>query len=304
VPALRPLELPTGTLSATSTPLWVAVDHGMFRRHGFEAEVIGLAPAAVTQAVQSGSVPFAATTGSTVSAFASGARDLVIIAGLLNKVLFQLVAQPEIARIDDLRGRTVGSSASGSTATIALEAVLRRAGLEPDRDVAVAYLRDQPSILTGLLSGQTAAGMMSTPFNKQAQNQGYRLLFDTADSDIEILGLHIASTRGVLEREPEMARRFLMAYVEAIQFARQEPAGTVESIMRGTRNDDRALAEEAYVLYRRVWDPWPSARALQTLLDNLDVPGARDVRPDQLIDTSILRDLEASGWLGQHLSPP
>ena len=66
----------------------------------------------------------------------------------------------------------------------------------------------------------------------------------------------------------------------------------------------RAAAEEAYELYRKLWDPWPSPRALQTLLDNLDAPEARDVRPDQLIDTSLLRELEASGWLARHLTPP
>jgi ABC-type nitrate/sulfonate/bicarbonate transport system substrate-binding protein len=108
----------------------------------------------------------------------------------------------------------------------------------------------------------------------------------------------------VLESEPDLARRFVMAYVEAVQYARQEPAGTIEAMMRGTRNEDRALAEDAYAMYRKVWDPWPSARALRVLLDSLDVPEARELQPEQLIDAGILRELEASGWLGQHLSPP
>ncbi|HZU05499.1 MAG TPA: ABC transporter substrate-binding protein [Chloroflexota bacterium] len=303
-PSLLKLEVPTATLSATSTPLWVAVDYGFFRRYGFDAEVKGLAPAAATQAIQSGSVPFGATAGSTVTAFVGGARELVYIAGLLNKVLFQLVAQPEVARVEDLRGKAVGTSTAGSSAAIALTEALRRYGLEPDRDVAVLYLRDQPGILTGLLSGQIAAGFLASPYNRQARVQGYRLLLDTADLDIAILGLNITTTRGVIERERDTARRFLMAYIEAIEFARRQPAATIESIMRGTRNDDRALAEEAYQLYRAVWDPWPSAQAIQTFLDNLDVPGARDVRPEQLIDDSLLQELEASGWLAAHLSPP
>ena len=303
-PPLRTLEVPTATLSATSTPLWVAVDHGFFRRHGFEVEVKGLAPAAATQAVQTGSVPFAATAGSTITAFVSGARELTYVAGLLNKVLFQLVAQPDITRIEELRGKTVGTSTSGSSASIALSEALKRYGLEPGRDVTLVYLREQPAIMTGVLTGQVPAGFLAAPFNSQARAQGARLLYDTADSDIEIMGLNITTTHAVLERERDMARRFVMAYIEAIEFARRNPEPTIESIMRGTRNDDRQLAAESYALYRPVWDPWPSAKAIQTLLDNLDVPGVAEARPEQMIDDSVLRELQASGWLATHLAPP
>src|SRR5262245_23294090 len=76
-PPLRSVELPTATVSATSAPLWVGVDYGMFRRYGLDVEVTGMAPAATTQAVQSGSVPLAATAGAAVTAFANGADELV-----------------------------------------------------------------------------------------------------------------------------------------------------------------------------------------------------------------------------------
>jgi|SRR5579884_1771336 len=298
------IELPTATLSATSTPLWVGVDQGLFRRYGFDATVVGLAPAAATQAVQSGSVPFAATAGSTASAFVSGARDLVFVAGLLNKVLFQLVGQPQYTRVEEMRGKTVGTSTRGSSSDIALKEGFRSFGLDPDRDVSIIYLRDQPGILSGLFGGQIAAGFLASPYNKQARDQGYNLLFDTANLDVQILGLNITTTRGRLERDPDSVRRFLMGYVEAIEYARRNPDETIETIMRGTRSDDRALAADSYALYRAVWDPWPSPRALQTFLDNLDVPGASDVRAEELIDDHILRELQSSGWLDQHLSPP
>ncbi len=303
-PPLARIEVPSATLSATSTPLWVGVDYGLFRRYGFDATIVGLAPAAATQAVQSGSVPFAATAGSTASAFVSGAHDLVYVAGLLNKVLFQLVAQPQYTRVDDMRGKTIGTSTRGSSSDIALKEGLRSYGLDPDRDVQILYLRDQAGIFTGLVNGQTAGGFLASPFNKQARDQGYNLLFDTANLDVEILGLNITTTRGLLERDPESVRRFLMGYVESIEYARRNPDGTIDSIMRGTKSDDRALAADSYQLYRAVWDPWPSVRALQTFLDNLDVPGASEVRAEQLIDDRVLRDLQSSGWLAQHLSPP
>ena len=68
---------------------------------------------------------------------------------------------------------------------------------------------------------------------------------------------------------------------------------------------DRTLAEESYDLYRAIWDVKLSPPAIQKLLDaSDDVPGAKDVKAEQMIDDRLLRDLEASGWLAQHLTPP
>ncbi len=108
----------------------------------------------------------------------------------------------------------------------------------------------------------------------------------------------------MLQRDYEGARRFLMAYVEAVQFARHQRAPTVDSIMRGTRNESRELAEDSYDLYQAIWDVHLSPGAIAALLADLDLPGARDVRPEQMIDDRILRELQASGWLAQHLTPP
>lgn len=306
-PAARPLQHVTvtaGAASASTAPLWVGVDHGHFARYGIEVEVTAMPAATATQALQSGSVPFAATSASSVAAIASGAHDLVFIAGGINKALFQILAQPDVARIEDLRGRTAGASTPGASASVALIDILRQHGLEPDRDVPLLYLREQPAILSGLLSGQVAAGVVASPFNKQGRDQGLRLLVDIGQSDFEIFGQSLTTTRGLLERDYDLARRLVMGYVDAIEFSRRQPGPTIDSIMRGTRSDDRADAEEAYELYRTVWDPRLSAKAMQTLIDNTDVPGARDLRPEQVFDERILRELDASGWLAQHLSPP
>ena len=94
-----------------------------------------------------------------------------------------------------------------------------------------------------------------------------------------------------------------MAYVEAIQLARDQPAAAVEAIVRGSGNSNRAQAEAAYDVYRPTWNPWPSERALQALLDELPQPEARTARPADMIDLSILRELERSGWLAAHYRP-
>src|SRR5437764_4304198 len=89
-----------------------------------------------------------------------------------------------------------------------------------------------------------------------------------------------------------MVRRFPMAWGESVQVARYQRDATVDSIMRGTRSEDRALAEESYDQYRTIWDVKLSPAAIQKLIDGSDdVPSAKDVRAELLIDDRLLCEL-------------
>jgi ABC-type nitrate/sulfonate/bicarbonate transport system substrate-binding protein len=299
-PALRKLDLPLAAISASLAPIWVAVDYGLFLRHGLEVEANGMSPASASQALTAGSSPVGVTGGSTVTAWLGGSTELVFIAGLTNTALFEIIGRPEIASLDDLRGKAAGSTSAGSGATMAMYETLRRNGIEPERDVTISYLRDQPGVLTGLVTGAVQGAVLSSPFTELARGQGMRPLLDMRELAIPLVALNITSTRGQLERDPDLLRSFLMGYIEGLQYTRDYPAETVESIVRGTRTDNRADAESGYRLYNPDWSPWPSEAAIQTVLNNLDVPGATTARPAELIDDRLLRDLERSGWLAEH----
>jgi ABC-type nitrate/sulfonate/bicarbonate transport system substrate-binding protein len=208
--------------------------------------------------------------------------------------------KPDILRMEDLRGKSVGLATPGSSPAVAMAELVRRHGMEPDRDVMFTYLRDSSATVAGLLSGSVQGVVTGSPQAEYALGEGNRLLLDMRELNLPILGINISSTRGTIEREPDLLRRVLMAYIEGIQCARDHPADAVTTMMRATSIDDRNLAELAYREYTEIWDPWPSEAGIQTLLDSIDVPAAKTVRPAEMIDTRFLRDLEQSGWLAQH----
>jgi NitT/TauT family transport system substrate-binding protein len=296
----RTLGFALSAISPAVAPVWVGAEQGLFRRHGVELELVSMSPASTNQALTAGSVAFSSGGGSSVTAMVGGASDLVFVAGLMNKAHFKIVARPEIARFEDLRGKAAGSTSAGSGASIALYEALRRNGLEPTRDVEITYLRETPNVVAGLLAGVVHGAALAPPFSEQVQTQGARLLMDLREHDIPLTGNNITTTRTFLAREPELSRQFLMGYIEAIQFARDHRAESIEAIVRGTRNEDRAEAESAYGIFRDMWSPWPSEAAIQTILNNLDEPGAKSARPADMIDDRILRELERSGWLAEH----
>jgi NitT/TauT family transport system substrate-binding protein len=303
-PAVRSIPFALTTVSGSIAPIWVAVDQGVLRRYGIDLDLVSMSPAAVNQALIAGNIALATSGGSAVSAYVGGATDLVFIGGLMNKAHFKIMGTSEIARIEDLRGKTAGSSTAGSGASMALFETLRRFGLEPHRDVEIVYLREQPNIVSGLVTGAIQGAVLAPPFTDQVQSQGARVLVDMREFGIDLAGTNITTTRDFLRREPALARAFLMAWVETMQFVRDHPAETVESILRGTRSTDRAQAEDAYATFRDLWSPWLSEPAITTILNNLDEPSAKTARPADMIDDRILRELERSGWLAAHYTGP
>ena len=303
-PEPRAFPVAVSALSASVTPLWVADEQGIFLRYGLAPEFSDMSPASTSQALSAGSVPIAISGGSSVVAWLSGAADRVFIAGVNDKALLKVMTHtPEVTRVDHLRGRSVATTTPGSGGSMALFAALRRLNVEPNRDAEITYLRDQPTVLASVLTGAVAAGALPSPFNEQATANGARLLIDVDELGIRVALNHVTSTRGQLNQERDMLRGFVMAYVEGLQYARDHADAAVAAIMHGTRQDSRADAEQAYQLYRDAWSPWISEDGIQTVLDNTDIPAARTARPGDIVDLSLVRELDASGWLAAHCRP-
>jgi ABC-type nitrate/sulfonate/bicarbonate transport system substrate-binding protein len=227
----------------------------------------------------------------------------VFVAGGVNRAVFKVMSRPDIASVQDLRGRMLGNTAPTSSGTLALFETLRRFGLEPNRDYSMTYLREQSAVLAALLSNTIQGTVLGTPLSEEAEAQGMRVLVDMRDLPIDMMSSYVTTTRALVADDPDLVRRFLMAYLEGMQLARDDPALAVEALLRGSGDPNRLHAEAAYAVYRTVWDPWPSPAGIQGILDYMEEPGARTARAEDMIDLGPLRELERSGWLGAHVRP-
>src|SRR3954468_6660683 len=114
-PPLRQLNVPLVSSAATMVPFWVAAEHGLFRRYGLEPELVTMPPATAAQALSAGSAPIAVAGGSVVSAWVGGATDLVFVAGVSQRAPYRIIVRPEITRVEDLRGKSIGQTTPGSS---------------------------------------------------------------------------------------------------------------------------------------------------------------------------------------------
>ena len=111
----RKLSLAYSTVGPSGTGLWMAKEIGAFEKYGINADLIFISSGpVVVQALIGGDLHGGlAATNAVISAVMAGA-PLVSVMSLVNRPYFRLWVQPEITRIEDLRGKTLGVSRFGS----------------------------------------------------------------------------------------------------------------------------------------------------------------------------------------------
>jgi len=104
----------------------------------------------------------------------------------------------------------------GSNTDISARFAIRKAGLQPEKDVALIQLEDYPGIMGGIHSGRIAAGALADPFTDAAKRLGYKEIADLAAMGLEFPFVGIAAKKSYIKDNMDTVQRFVRAYTEAI----------------------------------------------------------------------------------------
>ena len=88
---------------------------------------------------------------------------MIYVASGLPTFVFQMYARPEIRALADLKGKVVAVTQPAASTDDASRIVLKRNGLEPDKDVRIMYAQDTNNVLNSLSVGNVAAGILFGP---------------------------------------------------------------------------------------------------------------------------------------------
>lgn len=308
-PAPRPVRMAYGFISTTVIPMWIALDQGIFTKYGLDVNTTLLQTSAqIAPAMAAGEVDVALTAGAGVVDIDLAGGDQVLIASLQNEMRFFVHGQPDVRRIEDLRGRQIGITRRGSGINLAAELVLARAGLEPGRDVALQELGTVQNAFAALSSGQVAAVVLRAPTTFLAERGGYPVLVDVKDLHVPYSQGALAVTRTTLAERYELVRDFMKAFVEALGLARRDPVLAKRLLAENTQTTDQEIIDRSYAMWIEDidWTLEPATAPVQTVLDQRapELPAARSAKPEDFVDTRIINELRASGFLAQALGTP
>lgn len=297
----RVINVAVPAVSLLQAPLFVAIDAGAFKKYGMEVRYV-VTGARTIQALVGGSVQFAQGVSSrTVPAAVLGGADAVLIANFSDKLLFTMHSPPEINSLQDLKGKVVGVSGIGGSTDFATRLALRDAGLVPDKDVAIRGVGGVPETVAALKAKVIQAGTLSPPSSFVAQKAGFKILFDMSTLGVDYVSSGLGVRKAALAANRSEAKQFLMAMIEGAKILTSDEEFSLRVLTKHTRISDREVLRQSYNYLRPYFLklPYASARAIKDTLEALakDLPKAKDADPKDFIDNSVLKEIEATGYI-------
>lgn len=293
------------SVSALHSAVWVAEQKGLFRKHGIETEVIvtGQGGTAGIGALLANDIQMASSAGDVLVAAALRGGDTVMVAGVVNKGLQRIVTRPDIKTPTDLRGKRIGVTRIGAVSHSVLLMMLPRWKMTVN-DIQVMQVGSSPNMLASMEKGGIDAAVLTIPSMFVAEDRGYRVLLDMADTDIYYLHTMIATTRAYIKNNRDKVSRFLRGYVEGLAYVKQNKKESIDVVKKKLRigaEQERNLERSIDLLSAKYYEqvPYPSRRGVETVLGFVerDNPKAKGADPKSFVDESLLRDIEQSGLI-------
>ena len=302
----RPLEkliIAYSSVSANMAPLWITQERGFFRKYGLDVQLVFIESGSTTvQSLISKEVAFAQMAGAGVLQSRLRGSDVVLIAGFLNTMDYQLMVDKSITRPDQLKGKTMAVSRFGSSSDFATRYALDKFGLVPDRDVTILEIGSQPARFAALESGKIQAAMVAIPLTRRAKTLGFHALADLQMLGLEYQHTGLATTEALIRARPDLVRNVMKAYVEGIHYYKTRRAGSLGILAKYLKTPNIEVLTEVHEnlgLKLTPQKPYPTLRGIEIMLRELAArdPKARGAKPDEFVNLAFIKELDNSGFI-------
>lgn len=284
--------------STTSMPFFVAQERGFFREEGLEVELIVMQAIQTIQATLANSTQFASATGTAISSAVRGA-DIKVILAVTDRPSFDLIAQPHITSVQQLRGKKIGTGGVGSLAEILARRILAAHGVRPDE---VAILATGPTHLTylSLKAKVIDAAPLQMPLTFTAQDEGFRKLVAAGDVYRSVQG-GLATTKAILSDQPELVTKVVRAMLRATRLIKSDRNYAI-NFLKGPWLD---IGKDPEKIAARVYDVAAPALLENGMVDleiqremiadaSVRAKPAQPILPEQVFDFSIAQKVSAT----------
>lgn len=289
-----------GSASATQMALWLAKEGNYYERHGLNVEVISIPGSSLAlQAMLSGELPIIQAGGAGPIQTNLSGVDTVIIATIAKKFTWWIFSQPGINRVEDLKGKIFGTTRFGTQSDLASRIALRRYGIDPERDITMVQTGGPTETLAAIVARKIHAAAVSPPATLQARKLKLKELLDLSKLDVDYHVNGLVTTHRFMRSNEDTVRRFLMAYIEGAARGLRDKSFAIKAMGKYFRTDDRELLEETYELVIKNFNVPPYPAGIASLLQGLEnqFPKAKGAKPEDFVDSRLVRELDQKGFI-------
>jgi ABC-type nitrate/sulfonate/bicarbonate transport system substrate-binding protein len=160
----------------------------------------------MAQTLVSGEIQMSQMGGPAMVAAGVAGMDVTYVAVALNTT--PIVIMGNVSKMEELKGKSIGVTRYGSNTDISARFAIQKAGLQPEKDVALIQLEEYANILGGMQSGRVAAGSLADPFTEAAKKLGFKEIADIAKMGLEFPFVGIAVKKSYIKDHMDTVQRF------------------------------------------------------------------------------------------------
>ena len=288
---LKKITLGYSTVGPAGTGLWMAKEIGAFEKYGIDADLIFISSGpVVVQALIGGDLQAGLAATNAVIAAVLGGAPLVSVMSLVNRPYYRLWVQPEITRLEELRGKTLGVSRFGSVTDNLTRILLRKKGL--DGAVNVRQMGGTTEMAAAFQRRQIAGAVTSN----LRVDAPMRMLVDLDEMDIQYSNVVIAVSRDFHRRSPETLEGIVRAYIEGVAAAHYQKERTLKVIAKYARLKDPRMMEEFYKDADKFLDRVPRVEP-EAIAPIVEFMGKKPIPLEAIADNSVIDRLVREGFI-------
>jgi len=226
---------------------FIAQDQKLFQKEGVEVELVQFASSSDgLNALNSGKIDIGISFGTAGPlTFITKGSDFSIIGGHLSGG-HPVIALPSKAAqfktIKDFKGKTVATPRI-YTADIVWRGALKRAGIDPNKDVKIIELKNPSAVLEAVKSGKVDVGIGASSVLLKAKESGLSIVGWSNDYFPQHPCCRIVAKGKAVKESPDVYRAFLRAILQAEKIKWEQPALAV-AVNKRFLNVDDAMARE------------------------------------------------------------
>jgi ABC-type nitrate/sulfonate/bicarbonate transport system substrate-binding protein len=299
----RPLKIAYSMLSKETTTAWVAEERGFFKKNGLATNMVLIQTGTtLIQALVGGDVDIGFTAPPAIVSAVAGGVDLKIILGQANNLNFIIAAQPEIKRVQDIAGKKVGVSRTGSSTWIGLMMALEHYRLDPAKEkIIIVNAGTDPARFAALISRALDASIINPGFAPQLSAQGFNVVARLNELGAPYTQGSLVTTRRFIQNQRDRTQRLVRSWIEAMQYCtdpkNREDVLKILAAKLKLKDTKEAVAHYQEVLETYERKPYPSKEGLQNVIRFLAMgnPKAAEVSAESITDASFVAEIEARG---------
>jgi NitT/TauT family transport system substrate-binding protein len=297
---LQKINLGYSGTGITQYTLEIARRQGLFRKNGLDPVIVYVGSGTIlSQGLIAGSFDIAFSQGSeSVQAKLRG-FDMRIVASVANHFNHVFLSNASITSLKQLKGKRVAVSRFGSGSHFMTDLLVKEAGLDPKKDVTVMQIGNSSSRMTAIMAQSVDGTIMAADFVPLAKKQGFNVLADLADTNLEYPFLTFHMMGPAIDRNPKMVKAFIKSISEGIRVLKSDRNAAKAAIQAALKTNDAETLEYAAVRSAKVLEvrPFPTVAGIQTVLEELSEkdPKAKTSKFEDFVDLRALRELEKEG---------